>query len=231
MRKNNKEHKIKICTSVIGNTLEEFLKNLKKVQKISDFIELRVDYIKNLKLNDLNIIRKKTIKESIFTCRTAEEGGLFSGDKKELFEIIYYAINLGFEHVDVEISKLKFIDSSKCKKSVKVIGSYHNFKETPTLKSLNTIVKKIASYNFVDIVKIATFVNTTDDTIVLTKLLLNKPIKKKMIVVGMGERSKVVRTVSPLFGGYLTFAYVGKNKTANGQMELKKLQKIYEDLE
>jgi len=40
--------KIKICTPVIGKTLEEFLNNLDQVQGVSDIVELRVDKIKNL---------------------------------------------------------------------------------------------------------------------------------------------------------------------------------------
>ena len=39
---------IKICSVVIGESLEEFLDNLRKVQEVSNFVELRVDYIKDL---------------------------------------------------------------------------------------------------------------------------------------------------------------------------------------
>ena len=35
----------KICTIVTGSIIEEFIKNLKKIQKLSSLMELRIDYI------------------------------------------------------------------------------------------------------------------------------------------------------------------------------------------
>jgi len=221
--------KIKICTVVTGRNLDEFLKNLKAVQRVSDCIELRADYIENLKFEDLDIIKKNAIKESIFTCRSKKEGGLFIGSRIELMKIINKAINLDFNYVDVEISKLKFIDKSKCRKNVKIIGSYHNFDKTPTLRLLNAIVKKIASYSFVNIVKIATMVNNENDVINLTTIIIQKKRSQDLIVLGMGEKGKITRIISPLLGGYLTFASFSK-KTAKGQIELKELQKIYKEI-
>lgn len=221
---------VKICTVVTGKNLEEFLNNLKKVQKVSDFIELRVDYIEDLKLEDLDIIKKNTIKENIFTCRSLEEGGLFKGSTEELLQIIYRAIELEFNHIDIEVSKLDLINISKCKENVKIIGSYHNFKETPNLNNLNDIVKKIADYDFVSIAKLATMSNNSEDTINLTKLLINNPADKDLIVLGMGEEGKITRIISPLLGGYLTFASLGECKSASGQINLDELKKIYKSL-
>ena len=61
---------LKICSVVIGESLEEFLDNLRKVQEVSNFVELRVDYIKDLSIEYLDIIKKQTLKENIFTCRS-----------------------------------------------------------------------------------------------------------------------------------------------------------------
>lgn len=221
---------IKICTVVAGKNLEEFLINLKEIQKVSNFVELRVDYIEDLKLDDLDIIRRNTVKENIFTCRSVEEGGLFKGSTKELMQIIYKAFELGFGHIDVEISKLSLMDSLKLDKSVKVVGSYHNFKKTPNFKELTNIVKKIADYDFVSIVKLATMSNNSEDTINLTKLLINNPTSKDLIVLGMGKEGKITRIISPLLGGYLTFASLGGCKTASGQINLDELKDIYKDL-
>jgi 3-dehydroquinate dehydratase-1 len=53
---------------------------------------------------------------------------------------------------------------------------------------------------------------------------------QQLIVIGMGELGKRVRIISPLFGGYLTYAWVKKNKTAPGQMSLKEMKAIYDKL-
>lgn len=214
---------IKICTVVIGNTLEEFLQNLENVQRVSDFVELRVDYIKNLSIFDLKIIRKHTKKENIFTCRSIEEGGKFSSNN--LLEIIYKANELCFDYIDIEISKLKNINFEK--KNSKIIGSYHNFKETPSFNELKKIYEEIISFKFMDIAKIATNVVNDEDNINLVKLILNK--KSDIIVLGMGEKGKITRIISPLLGGYLTFASVGKNVSALGQIPLEDLKGIYSD--
>lgn len=219
---------IKICTVITGQTLREFLDNLNKIQKVSDFIELRVDYIEDLKISDLEIIKNHTIKQSIFTCRSREEGGLFNDSNDKLMQIIHKAIDLKFDHLDIEISKLSLFDNRDFK-NVKIIGSYHNFKETPDYQELKNIIKSIYKYSFVDIAKIATFANNEDDVINLTRLLINKKSNRDLIVLGMGEKGKITRVVSPLLGGYLTFASLGKCKSASGQIELSELKNIYED--
>ena len=214
---------IKICSVVTGKGLEEFLDNLHKVQEVSNVVELRVDYIKDLSIEHLDIIKKHTIKENIFTCRSIKEGGKFAGSKEELKSIIYKANELQFNHIDIEISMLENINFDN--KNCKIIGSYHNFNNTPNYDELLNIYKNIKQYDFIDIVKIATNVINDNDNIELVKLLINKD--KDIIVLGMGEKGKITRIISPLLGGYLTFASVDNNISASGQISLNDLIKIY----
>ena len=132
---------IKICSVVTGKGLEEFLDNLHKVQEVSNVVELRVDYIKDLSIEHLDIIKKHTIKENIFTCRSIKEGGKFAGNKEELKSIIYKANELQFNHIDIEISMLENINFDN--KNCKIIGSYHNFNNTPNYDELLNIYKNI----------------------------------------------------------------------------------------
>src|SRR3989339_481550 len=139
--------KIKICTPVIGKTLKEFLKNLEKVQGISEMVELRVNKIKDLSEQDLKLIRKKTIKKAIFTCR-----------KKE---IILKALDLGFDYVDVELGTIEkepaFAKAMVSKGKTKIILSFHNFEKTPDIKKLTLIINRMRECN-VEVLKIATMV-------------------------------------------------------------------------
>ena len=216
--------KINICSVVIGKTLDEFLKNLEEVQKVSDFIELRVDYINNFSIKDIDIIKKNTIKQNIFTCRSLAEGGNFNQNINLLQDIIYKANELCFNHIDIEISLLDKVKFTK--KNSKIIGSYHNFNNTPNFDELLTIYNKIINNKIVDIAKIATNVINDIDNINLVKLLINR---KNIIVLGMGEKGKITRIITPLLGGYLTFASVDKNISAPGQISLYDLKKIYGD--
>ncbi len=216
---------IKVCCTVAGENLEEFLKNLEETQKVCKFVELRADYIKNLKLSDLDIIKKNTVVDNIFTCRSVTEGGKFEGDTGELLEIINKANDLQFNHIDIEISKLGYINFSK--NNTKIIGSHHNFKETPNFEELSKICKNILSYKIVDIPKIATYVNSDEDLTTLKMLILSLRERYKAIIIGMGERGKDIRIAGPMLGTYLTFAYIGENNTAPGQISLEEFEKFY----
>ena len=202
---------IKICTPVIGKTLKEFLENLEKIQEISEMVELRVDHIKNLSENDLKLIRKKTIKEAIFTCRRKE--------------IILKALNLGFDYIDVDFSLIEELKLSKSKKT-KIIASFHDYKKTPGIQELTLIVDRMRECN-VEILKIATMVNDNQDVNSLFKILLNRKKDEKMIIVGMGKKGQITRVLGPLLGSFLTFASTQYGETASGQIEINELKKSY----
>ena len=203
--------KIKICTPVIGKTLNEFLKNLEQIQEISEMVELKVDNIRNLSEKNLQLIRKKTVKEVILTSR-----------KKE---IILKALNLGFDFIDIDLSLIKDFNLPKQIKS-NIIISFHDFKRTPDVNKLETILNKIREFK-PEIIKIATMVNNKQDVSNLFKLLLNKKVDEKIIIVGMGKKGRVTRIFGPLFGSFLTFAKTKYGLSEQGQIDITKLKNIY----
>lgn len=203
---------IKICTVVTGSNLKKFLENLDKIQEISEMVELRVDCIKNLSKKDLLLIRKRTIKEAIFTSRNRE--------------IILKVLDLGFDYIDIEFSLMGKIDFKKSK-NTKIIISYHDFDKTPREKELERIISRMKKLK-PDIIKIATLVKNESDNLRLLKFLLNKKVGEKMVIVGMGEKGKVTRILGPLIGSYLTYASTELGETAPGQIDFIKLKKIYQ---
>ena len=206
--------KIKICTPVLGKTLKEFLKNLDKVQEISDMVELRVDKIKNLSSQDLILIRKKTRKESILT-----------GIKKEL---ITKAFELGFDYVDVELSQ---ISGSKLtlKDKARIILSFHDFEKTPGLKELTEMINNMRKFK-TGVIKVATMVKNDEDLGNLFRLILAKKKEEKIIVVGIGGKGRLTRILGPILGSFLTFASTPFGKTASGQIDLNEMLNIYKTL-
>ena len=203
--------KIKICTPVIGKTLNEFLKNLEQIQEISEMVELKVDNIRNLSEKNLQLIRKKTVKEVILTSR-----------KKE---IILKALNLGFDFIDIDLSLIKDFNLPKKIKS-NIIISFHDFKKTPDVNKLEAILNKIREFK-PEIIKIATMVNNKQDVGNLFKTLLNKKVDEKIIIVGMGKKGRVTRIFGPLFGSFLTFAKTKYGLSEQGQIDITKLKNIY----
>jgi len=206
--------KIKICTPVIGKNLKEFLENLEKIQQVSNFIELRVDKIKNLTEKDLRLIRKKTKKEAILTCREKE--------------ILFKACRLGFQFIDIDLETLEKekINLPKNLKT-KFIVSFHDFKKTPSAEFLRKLVLRMDKHK-PNIIKIATMVRKEIDNIKLFKLILDKKLKKDRIIIGMGRKGKMTRLLGPILGTYLTYAMVDEMKSAAGQLQVGKLKKFYE---
>lgn len=217
---------VRICTPVTGKTLSEFLFNLDKVQALSDLVELRVDYIENLKLKDLEILKEKVYKKAIFTFRKAREGGKSKIADKERVSFINKAIKLGFDYVDIEFSTLSDY-FFKFEGPTKIIASYQNYDRTIQFPTLCSLIDQIDLAN-VDIIKIATKVNEEEDNKTLLRLLVDRPTKKNLIVVGMGKKGILTRIVSPLIGGYLTYASTSFSHSAPGQINIAELRQIYD---
>ena len=202
---------IKICTPVIGKTLKEFLKNLEKVQEVSDMVELRVDKIKDLREQDLKLIRKKTIKEAILTSRRKD--------------ILLKGLDLKFDFIDIDLSMINDLRLSQLKQS-KIILSFHDFQKTPNIKKLVVILDQMRKCRS-DIIKIATKVKNNEDLGNLFRLILAKKKEEKIIVVGMGKKGQLTRILGPLLGSFLAFASTEFGMTAPGQIDINKMRNIY----
>ena len=159
--------------------------------------------------------------ETIATCRL---GKISDAERKaRLLE----AIGAGAAYVDVEVDASDDVEEAVVaaakKAGCKVIVSFHDYEKTP----LRPELEKIIDWCFesgADIAKIACKVNSDADAARLLGLLESK---KKLAVVGMGQKGRLVRIVAPLLGSCIAFASKGKGKeTADGQMTKEEMEKI-----
>lgn len=216
----------KVCTVVTGSTIEEFILNLEKIQAISEMVELRVDYIKDLKLEDINILKEKLKVPAIFTCRRQENGGEYRGNWQALYELNFLANELGFEYIDIDVEiyhEFNNLDKSKSKS----ICSYHNFDDTPRYEDIQNIVDLMHTSE-AEIHKFAFMINEEKDKDRIYRLILdyNKG-KTDVIAIGMGGLGRETRIVAPLLGSFLTFASTKYGDSAPGQIDVDRLKKIY----
>lgn len=217
--------KIRFCNIITGRTLKEFLKNLENYQT-TNIIELRIDSIYNLDIKDLIKLKEKTKKTTIFTCRSYEEGGLQKLSLEIRKKILQKALDLKFEFVDIEYKtskKIKF----KTNNSSKVIISYHNVKNTPTINILKKKIKIMKSLPHTYI-KIATNVRSNKDVKILLQLLLTQ---KNTIIVGMGEKGKIIRILSSLFEPNIVYIPTGSKFNIPGQIKLLQFKRILNSLD
>jgi len=222
---NNRE--IRICVPITGRNLGEFIGNMEKARRLSGLVELRSDFIEGLQPSDVSLIRKKAVQESIFTCRKKTEGGKFGGREQQRIAILNEALGLSFNYVDIELSTLQEdkIDLSR-KGKTKLIVSHHDFEGTPNEIVLRKIIGDMKERN-PDIIKVATQVINPEDNYKLFRLMLDDSIGLPRILIGMGKLGEITRIIGPILGNYLTFASMNNQVTAQGQIDINQLRRIY----
>jgi 3-dehydroquinate dehydratase type I len=159
--------------------------------------------------------------------------GRINMSEEERKELLISAVNAGAAYVDVEIeTETAFKEAVKqaCwKKGCKLIISYHNFEKTPSKDELETIIEQCFKDD-ADIAKVACQVNGEADAARILSLYdydRESCSEKKIVVLGMGEKGKIIRLVAPLLGAPFTFAALSAGKeTAPGQLDRQTLQDI-----
>lgn len=235
-----------ICLSIEANNFQECI----EIVKTHDFIELRLD-----KCNFANQEIKKILSYPIKYIATCRPG--FHPDDKRI-EILKNAILAGVDYIDIEFDSDEYFLTGLIKFShkydTKIILSYHNFNETPTLKILLDIINSCFEYG-ADIAKIACKANTIDDCMRILSLydriselipnssnietqtskiehrISNIEFSQggKLIAIGMGELGKITRIAAHFLGAPFTYAsYKRGMETAEGQIDIKSLKKIFE---
>jgi 3-dehydroquinate dehydratase type I len=221
--------KPRICVSILPRTTTEALHLIEKAEDAhADLIEVRLDCFKDYsRLADV-AAHGKTLK--IATCKLQRGHGKFSGTEKEQQQLLLNAAKGGFEYVDVDLAQQKLGGTIKELKllGVKPIVSFHDFAETPSPAELNSIFEKeIASG--ADVCKIVTTAKCIEDNLALLNFTATACGKAKLVCFAIGEAGKVSRLLSPLFGGYFTFASLERgNETAAGQMAIQEMRAAYE---
>ena len=224
-----KKPQIRICVSIAEKGKEDSIKSIQgAAQKGASLVELRLDF-----MNDSDSL-KEIIDSSplpiIVTNRSTEQGGHFDGSEKERTDQLINGIKLGADFVDVELDVSELVLTKALERTngngSKLIVSVHDFEKTPSQKMLNDLLQKTAALG--NISKIVTTANSIEDC-ERTLSLLKRANGNKLIAFSMGELGQFTRIVSPILGGFLTYASMGK-KVAPGQISLEKMIEIYKEL-
>ncbi|MDR0309393.1 MAG: shikimate dehydrogenase, partial [Candidatus Methanoplasma sp.] len=103
-----------------------------------------------------------------------------------------------------------------------VISSHHNFDSTPSAEKIAGLLNSMKG----DISKGAFKVGSLSDLKSLYDA--SRSIKKRHVLIGMGELGTITRIRADLLGNEFTFAYVGK-PTAPGQLSLEEMSYLGDD--
>jgi len=193
----------------------------------ANMLEIRVDTFSKFEIKKLPTALKRLKARKIpllLTIRSSRENGKNGTEgmtDSERLALFVEFIEL-FDAVDIELSSKKIlkkvISAAKEKKKL-VIVSFHNFKSTPSAKSLAKTINE-ARRAGADIVKLAA---TTKGKAELNRLTSLLACDKNLIVIAMGAVGKPSRVFFPMLGSLITYAGIS-GANAPGQLSIAKLK-------
>lgn len=219
---------IKYCLPIIKEKKAEVLKMIEENIGNFDFFEVWVDYIEDFDNAFIEKISNELQQKLIIVFRRQ-----LLEETKKSFQEITDIINIVKDNgcsIDLDITnqqkELEYIRENMI--SIKSIVSYHNYQITPKDEILNDVIETMKRYSPF-IFKIATFCNNEDDSLRLMQLLVRlKKMKKKFIVLGMGELGMITRVFGTIWGNDMTFAPLTESeKSAPGQLTREQLETIF----
>jgi len=221
---------INYCLPVIERSKGAVLSEIVRHEKDYACFEIWLDYIKGADVPFVRRLVEKYPGKLIFLFRRQKLGRVRMPleDRKRIMQ----ALNGQKAFLDLDVSQkeeLDFLILSGLK--VRLIGSYHNYRETPGTAELQHIASTIAAHK-PEAVKIATFCKSEEDALRLLYLQLwLKHYKRDHIVLGMGPYGAVTRVFGTLWGNELIFAPERDDEmSAPGQLTRGQLENIFRSL-
>jgi 3-dehydroquinate dehydratase I len=212
----------RICVTIVENNLE----SIKEMEPLIDLFEVRLDLVGPDWPDLVKFIRKPWI-----ACnRSPEEGGKGDSNQVSRVEELLWAAEAGAGILDIEYRTQNLADVvALIKPKAKCLVSYHDFIGTPAYETLVGIAEGQIRTG-ADICKIVTTAQTFEDNLTLLKLIRKFP-ETKMVAFAMSEAGRISRILSPLAGGYYTYACIESGKeAASGQVPVRDMIEIYEDI-
>jgi len=225
----------RICVSILPKTVPEALRLIEKAEAAhADFIEVRLDCLEDCLENHRGLAdlaaHGKTPK--IATNMPHSCQGHFSGTETERQQTLRDAAKSGFEYVDAELStpQLEPLVKELKELGAKPIVSLHKFDGSLGISELNSILEREISSG-AEVCKIVTTAKQMEDNLTTLNFVSMASSKAKVVCFCMGDLGKVSRLLSPLFGGFFTFASLERgSETAFGQMTIQEMKAACEML-
>lgn len=206
-----------ICVSIGEQSYCDVLAALEKVS----FAEIRLD-VSHITNSEIKSVFSSG-KQLVATCRE----GFFN--RNERMDRLIEAIRAGAAFVDVETEAdedfRKTVAKQAALNNCKLIVSYHNFEETPSLPEMCSIVD-VCKKQGAGIVKLVTAAkNKSDAARVLS--LYDKYPDTDLVAFAMGEAGLITRVACVFLGAPYTYAAISDDKPlAKGQISVEKIRNV-----
>ena len=208
----------RICVPIINES-----QNFTEAGLLADLYEVRIDLIGR----EWRKVASQLKKPWIACNRRIEEGGLWRDKEDKRIKELLSALELGAKYIDVELGSTELETIvPKIKGNAEVIVSYHNLVNTPPVDRLRRIIVNELDAG-ADICKIVTTANSITDNVVMLELITFYPAVR-IISFAKGMAGQISRVMSPLAGGFLTWASSEEgSESAEGQMTIGDIKRIY----
>lgn len=218
----------RICVSILPKTNLEALNLIEKAEKAkADFIEVRLDCLEgSQKLSDLSASTKIPL---IATNKLQSEKGFFLGTETECQQTLLNTAKSGFAYVDVDLSSPRHKETIFQLKQLgaKPIVSYHKYDGTLNVSAMEKILDEEISSG-ASICKIVTTAKQIEDNLPALSFVSFASSKVKLVCFCMGDKGRISRVLSPLFGAFFTFASLAHgSETAPGQLGVQEMRSAY----
>ena len=217
--------KYKTCVSIAENSPKKIKIKLKIALKKSDYVEVRLDFLKIEQIPNALEIIKKDLNKIVCTLRPTTEGGKFPGNEKERISIIKliaeynpFLLDIEFNTLKKEKELVKYLKSTK----TKLLVSWHDFKRTPKSSELKNKIRQMSKFS--SNVKIVSTAKSTEDSTRMLEMY-NKKGKNNLIAFTMGDEGKISRILCLYLGSPYTYVSLGK-AVAPGQFSVDEVNRI-----
>lgn len=231
----------KIAVPITGTTANEVTRQGQIARANQpDLVEWRLDFLAEdlsattVQAISLNLSQELTGIPIIATFRTQAEGGQRAISDNDYGQLLKALADSQVDLIDIEINREAAIVTAaitECQANGKaVIGSYHNFSETPSDQALHEQFAKMADLN-VDLAKIAVMPKTAADVLRLmtASQTASTELDQPVVTMAMGGLGQLSRISGELTGSAISFASLDvQSASAPGQFTVQELTNIFQ---
>ncbi len=216
---------MRICTAITDDTTAAVVARMAELADVSDLVEVRADFVRDLELRALLRARRPPI---LLTCRSEAEGGR-SRDAGERRRVLAEAVSLGFDLVDVE-ARAGFDEIVAAKRGRGLVLSWHDFERTPD--DLDAIYAGMAASR-PDVIKIVVSARSIADLGRVLDFASRRsqrrgPQDPDLVTFAMGPEGVASRILGGRYGAPFGFASPGNGlESAPGQIPARVLAETY----
>lgn len=217
----------RICVSVKADSVSRVSRALDASSRLgASLVELRLDYSSRKQYEAVLKVVESSRVCCVATIRPSWDGGAYRGSEEERLRLFEKALEAPFRYVDVE-QKSRIADGVSrlaSEKGVGLILSRHEWSGTPSVKTLFRMLSAMKKRK-AEIYKIVTTVRSPFDESSLL-FFLSSIRGSRVVCFGMGEQGLATRILTPLLGGFMTYASYSE-ALAPGQIDLRRMVSIY----